>query len=497
MASEAVAPVSAPAALTPRVVALRVLRASSVYGLANLGIRALNFFLLPVYTRFLSPADYGMIALAETLAAFFSAVLSMGFDASIQRLYFRHIEGGGTLNDYIGSALKFALGVQAVFVALVLTVGPGLQRAIVPHSSVPYRYFALAMIASTATLFFQSRQILYQAEHRPWAYAILAGLSFALTASLCVWLVVFARRGVVGMLSGKVIAALACLIVSLALTRPVFRSRFHWKFVRETASVGLPLVPHLLMALGLVTADRFILAHYRDLREVGLYAIAYTLGMIMSLVTMSLNQAWAPVYYETANRGEEGRYILSKMCSGLVIVLTAIACFGALIAQPFVARFLDHRYAAAGRVVPWIIGAYLAHSLFSMFGAACMQARRTTLIMASSFVALTVNTILNFALIPHWGMYGAAYATLIAYVIEATVMYFMAQRSYPLHYGLPRLFAALAVFAAALAVTQIGWDSQYRAFVMLGTGFLCFLLLAALGLNRVSGVLRPAPGKVP
>ena len=72
------------------------------------------------------------------------------------------------------------------------------------------------------------------------------------------------------------------------------------------------------MALGLITADRFILAHYRGvLREVGLYAIAYTLGMIMSLITMSLNQAWAPLYYEVARKGEEGRQLLGKMCSGL------------------------------------------------------------------------------------------------------------------------------------------------------------------------------------
>ena len=493
MATGAAGPISAPT-LTAKTVALRVLRASSVYGLANLGIRALNFLLLPVYTRFLSPSDYGVIALAETLAAFFAAVISMAFDASIQRLYFRHVEEGNTLSDYLGSTLKFTLGVQVIFITLVLSVGPKVQQAIFPHSSVPYRYFAMAMTTATAVLFFNSRQVLYQAEHRPWAYATLASLSFALTASLCVWLVVFARRGVMGMLGGKLVAALVCLLVALVLTPPVFRGGFHWRFVRETAAVGLPLVPHLLMALGLVTADRFILAHYRDLREVGIYAVAYTLGMIMSLITMSLNQAWAPVYYEVANRGEEGQQVLSKMCGGLVIVLTAIACFGALIAQPFVARFLDHRYAAAGRIVPWIIAAYLAHALFSMFGTACMQARRTSWIMAASFVALSVNTGLNFALIPRWGMYGAAYATIIAYVVEAVVMYVLAQRTYRLQYGLKRIFAALAVFVCALAVTQVRWNAAHQPWIIAMTGVLCFSILGAIGFNRIS-LLLGSPGR--
>jgi O-antigen/teichoic acid export membrane protein len=473
-----------------RVVAARILRASTVYGLANLGIRALNFLLLPIYTRFLTPADYGMIALAETMAAFLIQVVGMGFDASIQRLYFLHVDEREVLSSYIGSALKFALALEGMVVVLALSAGPRLQHTIAPSSSVPYRYLAMAMITVAAAQFFSYRLVLYQAEHRPWAYAILSFLSFALTASISIALVVFARRGVVGMLGGKLIAATMCLILAVFLARHALRSRFHWTYVRETVSMGLPLVPHLIMALGLITADRFILAHYRDLREVGLYAIAYTFGMIMSLVTMSLNQAWAPVYYDIARKGEEGRQVLSKMCAGLVIALTAIACFGALIAQDFMSHFLDRRYTSAGRVVPWIIGAYLVHSLFGLFSLAVLHARRTKLIMGASFAALLVNTILNFTLIPHWGMYGAAYATLVAYVAEALCMFFLAQRVYRLHYDLPRTFAAMAIFAAVLAITQIHWSSSFKPLVMSGTWVTSFGLITALGFARITRYWR-------
>jgi len=476
-------------------VARRILRASTVYGSANFGIRALNFLLLPIYTRYLTPADYGIVALAETLAVFLLQIVGLGFDACIQRLYFRHVDDPKALSSYIGSTLKFVLAMEAGFLLLFLTIGPWLQRVIAPHSSVPYRYLALAMIATAGTQFYSYRLVLYQAEHRPWIYAILSALSFALTASFTIGLVVFARRGVMGMLLGKSLAGTVCLAIAIFLAWPAFRSHFHWDYVRETAAMGLPLVPHVLMAMGLITADRFILAHYRDLREVGLYSIAYTFGMIMSLVTISLNQAWAPVYYDVARKGDEGRQVLSKMCSGLVIVLTAIACFGALIAQDFVAHFLDHRYAAAGRVVPWIIGAYLAHSVFSMFSLASMQARKTKLVMGASFVALVVNTALNFALIPHWGMYGAAYATLVAYVIEAVVMYGLAQRVYRLHYDLPRTFAAMAVFAGALAVTQVHWQPSRSLPAMAIAGVISLSLLAALGFNRVAAYFNLRAGR--
>lgn len=468
-----------------RTVAARILRASSVYGLANLGIRALNFLLLPVYTRFLTPADYGVIVLAETLAMFLVQAIGMGFDASLQRLYFHYVDDSRALSSYIGSVLKFALVLQASFLVLALTVGPWLQHAIAPRAFVPFRYIVIALATAAATQFFSYRLVLYQAEHRPWGFAILSLLSFGLTASLSIALVAFARRGAIGMLAGKLVAAVICLVIVIVLSWHALRSPFQSAYVQETVRIGLPIVPHLLMALGLITADRFILAHYRDLREVGLYAIAYTFGMIMSLVTMSLNQAWAPVYYDIARKGEEGREVLSEMCAGLIIVLSAFACFGSLIAQDFIAHFLDQRYVAAGRVVPWIIGAYLAHSLFSMFSLAAMHARRTSVIMGASFVALVVNTALNFALIPRWGIYGAAYATLVAYLVEALVMYALAQRLFRLDYRLLRTFAAMGVFAAVLGLTQIRWSPVHRPLAMLIATIGSLGLLYALGFNRI------------
>jgi O-antigen/teichoic acid export membrane protein len=242
----------------------------------------------------------------------------------------------------------------------------------------------------------------------------------------------------------------------------------------------------------LMVADRFILGYYRDLSEVGLYSIAYTLGGVMSLVTLSLTQAWAPAYYDLARKEEAGRRAMGRICSELAVVLSAVACFGALIARDFIAHFLDHRYMAAGRIVPWIIGAYFAHSIFSMFSLAVVQARRTQWLMPVSFVAFVVNTAMNFALIPRWGMYGAAYATIVAYVVEALVMYFVAQRLYPLKYDLRRIFASVGVFLIALVATQVNWPGGQRLLALALAAVLCLSSLAALGLRHAVSLLRMA-----
>jgi O-antigen/teichoic acid export membrane protein len=468
----------------------RVASATALYGVANFGIRALNFLLLPLYTRYLAPADYGLIALAETFAAFLALVIGLGFDGGIQRLYFQHVDDPEALASYLGSALKFALGASVFAVLLTMTVGKPILHAFAPRFDVPYRFLLWAFITGSSTQFLQYKLIVFQAQGKPKSYVLLTVGSFLLTASFAVVLVVFARRGASGMLVGKLVAALIGLVVTLILFSGALRSPFHWRYVRATLAIGVPLVPHQLMAGGLMVADRFILGYYGGLGEVGLYSIAYTFGGVMAVVTMSLTQAWAPIYYDLARKGDEGRRAMGRICSELAVALSAIACFGALIAQDFIAHFLDHQYIAAGRVVPWIIGAYLAHSIFSMFTLAAMQAKQTHWLMLVSFVALVVNTVMNFALIPRWGMYGAAYATFAAYIVEVLIMYFVAQRLYPLGYDLGRIFSATGVFLIALAATQLDWSVGHRPLAMLLTGCVCFGLLAALGLKQAISLLR-------
>lgn len=477
--------------LGARDVANRIMRASAIYGVANFGVRGLNFLLLPIYTRYLTPADYGMIALAETLAGFMLQIVNMGFDTSIQRLYFQHVDSGDELSSYIGSALKFAFAVEAIFLILIFALGPWMQQLFWAREVIPFLYIAMASVTAAGMQFFNYRLILYQAEQRPRLYALLAFLSFGLIATSCIALVVFAHLGVKGMLCGKLFASLICLTIATVIGWPALRSHFQWQYIRNTIAVGVPLVPHQLMAVGLMSADRFVLAHYRSLHEVGIYSVGYTFGMAMSLVTTSLNQAWAPIYYETARTGQDGRRILGKMCSGIITVLIGIACCGALFSRDFMMRFLDKRFEEAVTLVPWIIGAYLMHSLFSMFALTALQARKTKVIMLASFVALTVNTVLNFALIPKLGMYGAAYATLLAYISEALVMYVLAQRIFPLEYDLPRTFSALALFAAVLTVTQLQWSASIRPFVITATAIGSLGLLAASSLNWVKRYLHP------
>jgi O-antigen/teichoic acid export membrane protein len=444
--------------------ALRLARGALTYAVANFVIKTLNLLLLPLYTRFLSPADYGIISLAETLAAALAVGLGLGLDSGMARLYFQYVSDPLKLNRYVSSCLRFAAIWTLAVVTLMLLLGGWLLPSVAPRFSVPFYPFIAMAIGTTAFMqLVQYRLILYQVQQRARSYALLAIVLFFATTAAIVTLVVFARWGAFGMLFGKLLAAALIAVGVVHLLRPWVSAPLEWKFVRETLPLSLPLIPHYLMALCLVTADRFILAHYRSLQEVGLYSLAYTLGMAMFLISVSIGQAWQPIYFDTARR-DGGRHILGKISSSLAIFFTAIAILGVQVA-PYFARLLDSRYLPIVRLIPWVIASYLLHAFFGLFQLALLEAKRTKFIVVASAVAFVLNIGLNFWWIPRLGMYGAAYATLGAYGAEALLMYYYAQRVFRLSYDWQQISAALTLFALALALSQFTWNTSAHAMI--------------------------------
>jgi len=258
-------------------------------------------------------------------------------------------------------------------------------------------------------------------------------------------------------------------------------ARFEWGFIRESLLFGLPLVPHLVMASALVVADRFILEHYRGLAEVGVYSLAYTFGMIMFLVTQSLSQAWLPMFFDLAGCGSENRALLGRTCSGLALLLAALACVGMLLSPLFINLCLDPRYRSAASIVPLVVMGYLFHGLFSLFDLSLLHSKRTTSVFVISLLAFTANLALNFALIPRWGMYGAAWATTIAYAVEALGAFLMAQHFFPLPWRIVEILSALAISGGALWLTQLQSMLQYRGLLLAPFPILALALLAVIG----------------
>jgi O-antigen/teichoic acid export membrane protein len=469
--------------------ASRFARASVIYSLANFSTRAINFLLIPLYLHYLTPADYGSIYLAESVALFVLLLGNLSIDVAIQRLYFQHYLNQIELNSFLGSAMRFGLSAMAIVIVSAYLIGPFLQRRFSLALELPfYPLIAISVVTVGFVQGVQYRMAIFQAERRPRDYAKVSIILFSLTTCCCVYAIAIRHGGAVGMLAGKLVASFVVFAITTWTMRRFLLAPFQWKFVKETLTFGIPLVPHQVMAVGLIVADRFILKHYRSLNEVGVYSLAYTLGMVMLMVTQSVSQAWSPIFFELAAGPQGNRRILGRMSCGFLLASVALACAGIFLVPQFVNLLVNYNYRAAGQIAPIVIMGYLFHAFFSFFSLSIMHSKRTGYIFAASFLACAVNLLLNFVLVPKWGMYGAAWATLIAYACEAACAFAIAQMLFVLPYGPIEITSSLTVGGCALWFTQTRWSTvQHWELAPIGL-VLSTALLSLIGRKDFSAV---------
>ncbi len=464
---------------------------SSVYAFNSFGLRLLGFALLVVYSRFLAPRDFGIVSLAESVGLAVGIVSGLALESGERRLYFHLVDDEQQLQSYLSTLLRFAAACAALVLVTALLIGPRITTYVAPAWRVGFfPYLALPIFTAIASQLLQCRLAVYQCEERLFAYSGFVALQSLSTTVLTLYLVVWTRHGAVGLLAARAIGAAIALLTAACLSGSILRAPAQWSYVRDTLRLSLPLVPHGLIGFGLIAIDRFILQHYRPLAEVGLYAMAYNIGMIMTMVTAALSRAWTPLFYSLLRGGEEERSAAAKIFEQLLVLLTFVASSGVLLAPVCVHWFLGSSYWPIAKLAPILLGAYLFHSFFALFQLRVIQARRTSLVSMVSGTALATNVVLNLLWVPNFGMVGAAYATLVAYAVESIIMAVVAHRVLPLTHRRARPILALAIFGAALAWTQV------QTAVLPSLAF-AGLLIAACASRPIRQLWRGRPEIVP
>lgn len=429
--------------------------ATAAFTIANFGTKALSFLvLIPIYTRFLSPGEFGIVSLSETMAVVVATIYASTFEISIQRFYHRYRDP-----KRARACISTLIQIGSVFIAgicfLTFIFGPVLIRHLFPHFTFPfYPYIGLAIGTFALNQIISYRLVLYQAEQQAIGYVALSLVLFVAIAIGSFTFIVFLHAGALGMLIGKFIPTAIVAMGAVFL----LRGWMVWGWDRETVSeftkFAVPISAYPFILLGLNIGDRLILQMYRSTSEVGVYSLAYGIGMAMSLLGISLYQSWTPVFYRTAAQGEAYKPQNARLVTGALLVKLFFAIVGVSLSPLFVSRLMDPRYREGAILVPYIICGYLLRGFTFSFHVPLLAAGKTLATSISGTVALVVNLAINFAFIPRHGIYAAAYATVIAYGVELAIVYVFAQRIYPLPYARRKLAVGMLLLALTFLISQ-------------------------------------------
>jgi O-antigen/teichoic acid export membrane protein len=412
--------------------------------------RGLAFVLLPVYTRYLTPAEYGIVALTVTCTVVFGMLFPLGLRGAVSRTFYE----SGTVEerkDRVGT-LWIAMLLFAAVSALVLDrLGPSLAAAALPE--VPFRpYLRLAVWTAFLGVLGLTPLALLQARERAIPYVLLTLSTALATTAVTVWLVV-RGGGAQGYLYGALIGAAVAAIPYLALTIGQIRPVFRMSILTPALAFSLPLVPHALAGWALEMSDRAILTRFLPLHDVGVYSLGYQLGAAMGLVTMAFNAAWVPFLFSTLkDEGEEAHPKLARLVTYYAVVLCFIGLGWSLLVEHAITLIAGPEFREAYRITFWVVGGYVFAGLYLIPTNLLFWRQQTRVIPLLTLAAASVNVGLNLWLVPRYGAIAAAWSTLAAYAVLFFLTWRAAERLHPFPYEYRRLGLiaglALALFLA-------------------------------------------------
>lgn len=461
----------------------RLVKLTAGYSIVTLLGPLFTIFLTPLYTRVLSPADYGVVDIALTLSGFLTLFAILGLDQALSAYFF---DGEGQYRrDLVTTAIVSVGSLGAIFGIAVAVLAVPLAQFFFKNTGYSPILYLLAINAVSVPIY----SVVLAALRLQMAVGRVntLGLTLLLATALSnITLVLVFHFKATGVVAANVIAnAIAC-IVGLLLAYTPFLGRLTFPIFKPLIRAGLGLLPGAVSFLLLSNIDRLILTQYVSQADIGLYSIANKLASMLYVLLSAVWNAWWPMALEMAGTpGANAKY--ARMLEYFVAVSLLLALVIGLFAPEILAIFTSHAYvAAAPYALLLLISSGPVGFLTSFFYTGLYVKKRTSLISLTFILAALVNILLNLALNPIIGVWGAVWGTVLSSIVLMLSTYFTSQRVYPIEYHFGRIAALVVVYAILVAFALA--TPFINASLLIKAGAVLLFLLSIMATGIVSYV---------
>ncbi len=394
------------------------------YSLGEVLVKGVSFLALPLYSHLILPEEYGTLGFLNALTSFLPFVFTLYYLYAYVR-FSVEVEEKKLISTYF--YLGLFLNIFYLGSALIL------YFLLIENYNIELKYFILAIISSSSIYMFQILQMYYRSQGLVKSY-----IKFSVTYSLVglslnfLFLLSF-KDNVFAMLLSS---AVTSLIVSIIAFK-ILRQYIDWKLfdkvlVKKVLKYTIPLVPGAIALLLLSQSDKIVLINYVSKEELGVYTLAFTLGLSMGYLGSAFFMSYQPLFYEKLSQGKD-KEIKEQFWKNIIFILGAlISSFGVI----FIAyQFIDKRY-IDGLNIAFIIAISYSFITFTQMMELHLTHIKKTYLVSLVYGVGGIITIVNlFLLIPTYGTTGASISLLISSFIISVLMYIVAQKKLYIAYN--------------------------------------------------------------
>lgn len=396
-----------------------IFKNSAIYTFVQFLQKGVGFFLLPLYTAMLTPADYGVLNIVTSLSTFLSILILLGLQGAASRYYFENTnieyrkELWGTITTFVIITSLVVGGVVIVFHKFLIDPIIG---------DIPfYPYLLLGIINTVLSPLYVLFQHYLNTRQEAAHYGINTFLNFLVGTGLIILFLTVQGKGAQSVLTANIVTSLIFLTYVIIYFIPRVKMGIKKETLKHSLNYSLPLVPHLLSNASSGMIDRFLINGIRSESEAGLYSVGNQFGSIVHTITNAVNTAFSPWFLENVieKKNENGQAVqrFSLFCT---ILYSFIALGISLFAPEVLQILVTEDFREVWTLIPFLCFAYVFQGLYLLF-VNVLFIKDTKYVFIVSFSALAANVLLNLLLVPTYGFMGAGIACFLTFFIKSVL----------------------------------------------------------------------------
>lgn len=429
-----------------------LLKHSSVYGIGNMLSQLVAFILLPMYTRYLTPTDYGVMELAGVTIGVIGIVMGVGLSESISRFYFE-FKDKKEQNRVISTS--YAITVVVSLIALVIIFPFLSDLALLILDTKEYtKLLAISFVSLALGMVIDVGQLYLRVLQKSGTYITISLINLVVGVSLNILFIAVLETGVIGIFYAGLITK---LVVGLPLTGYILKKvgfGFNYRLARDMLRYSIPLIPSHIAHAIVNYSDRYFIKFFLSLHDAGVYSIANKIGTALHmLVTSPFIMTFLPRRFELAEQGNAEEQ-LSIIYDYYMMVIVFIGLVLAVFSSEVIVYMTTPAFYAAADYIPLIVFTMVILGMRYHFEFGILYSKQTKYYMYINIVTSSTHVILNLFLIQLYGLWGALISSIVAVSLNTGLVYLVSQRLHNIPFdnirSLKLLIVAVAVYGVAV-----------------------------------------------
>lgn len=431
----------------------QLVRDSAIYGGSDALARVVAFVTFPIIANALGSEGFGILELGMTIVMLGGLFVRCGMNNAVQRYYWDSQTPQTQRPVLVSSGLAVTLASGIVVSIFIYLAHPLMfrQAGVDPQVLAWFGAIGLALLMPL-TQWAQYVQDVLRLHFAPWKFLGFSFATRALSAMLSAGVLVFLHAGVGGVFLAQALVLLAALPLGCWFIRRDLVCSVDPAWTKRLVAFGAPFILTEMAFWLFSSIDRWMLAAMMGPQETGIYSAAFRISVLASFVSMAFGMAWSP--YAVKLQGEfptTFKAMYAEVLLLLIVVMMAVGGGVALFSPELVLVLLPQEYAASSAALPVLAFCVVVQASQQVTAVGISMSGKTHLFAYLVWATAAINALINLPLIHHFGVAGAAWATLVSHLLLTIGYLVCSGYVYPIPYPIRRLLWLCVLGAVLLA----------------------------------------------